>query len=148
MVICVFVSLRFLEHPDLKCGLQRLTSAFPRGFGLFPTVHQLLRPWTGVDSAWDSEPSQFLKMCPEPVVSHILLSPASGEQFDITIQLLDQLLNLATATVTLQVCTFAIISYHLLTDIAICACLTLHGVYLFVWCTSSKSTCRQCSYLL
>ena len=94
---------RFLDHPDLKCGLQRLTSAFPRGFGLFPTKDQLLRPWAGVDSSWDIESSRLLEMCPEPIVSHILLSPASGEQFDITIQLLDQMLNLATASVTLQV---------------------------------------------
>ena len=105
----VILILRFLEHPDLKCGLQRLTATFPRGFGLFPTMDQLLRPWAGVNSAWDHKSSQLLEMCPESTVSQILLSPASGEQFDITIQLLDQLLNLATASVTLQVYVLALL---------------------------------------
>ena len=119
----VILILRFLEHPDLKCGLQRLTATFPRGFGLFPTMDQLLRPWVGVNSAWDHKSSQLLEMCPESTVSQILLSPASGEQFDITIQLLDQLLNLATASVTLQVYVLALqkhfVCRHLLIDVLV-----------------------------
>ena len=113
----LFLIFRFLDHPNLKCGLQKLASAFPRGFGLFPTKDQLLRPWAGVDSAWNIESSQLLEMCPEPIVSHILLSPASGEQFDITIQLLDQMLNLATASVILQVYAYSTIMLHLQTFI-------------------------------
>ena len=105
---CILFSYvcRFLEHADLQCALQSiLSSEFPflPGYGLHPIVDHLIVPWAGIIRQWDDPGNSRRQACVEPNVSSILLSPAPGEQFDITIQVLDQMLNLAGSTAILQV---------------------------------------------
>ena len=90
----------------MQCALRNtLTSNFPftPGYGLHPIVDHFIVPWAGIDRKWDDPVDSSVQACMEPNVSNILLSPAPGEQFDITIQVLDQMLNLAGSTASLKV---------------------------------------------
>jgi hypothetical protein len=96
----------FLDHAYLQCALRNtLTSNFPftPGYGLHPIVDHFIVPWAGIDRKWDDPVDSSVQACMEPNASNILLSPAPGEQFDITIQVLDQMLNLAGSTASLKV---------------------------------------------
>ena len=99
-----------------------------------PLAHQLILPWAEIGMSWMLEPGQRRLQCLEPnpgttsnlftdalmiiislcslelfiyfylFLGSLLLSPAPGEKFDLTIQLADQLLNLiASSTVFLEV---------------------------------------------
>ena len=48
-------------------------------------------------------PGESRQQCPEPDPGNLVLSPAPGEQFDISILLADQLLNYVSDTVFMQV---------------------------------------------
>ena len=106
----IFISVlcRFYLQPDMRCGLLRFTDELVRiysvpGTGLRPTVDRLIAPWAAIESSWQRPPGMLRSECPEPNPGNILLSPAPGEQFDLTVQLADQLLNYVYDTVYLDV---------------------------------------------
>ena len=95
---------RFYRLSDLSCGI----SSFIRelrtiydlpGSGLRPTSDTLIAPWASIDSSWMKPPEDDRKQCPEPNPGNLVISPAPGEQFDISILLADQLLNYVSATI-------------------------------------------------
>ena len=93
-----FIS-RFYRHPDMECGLREFNnelrgSVFNKpGTGLPPNISKLISPWAAIDSTWMQPPEVTRSQCPEPDPGNLVLSPAPGEQFDLTVQLADHLLN-------------------------------------------------------
>ena len=75
------------------------------GFGqaLRPTVGKLLAPWTSLDDSWMQPASTSRRECEEMDPGNLFLSPAPGEEFDLTIQVADQLLNFISSTIYVQV---------------------------------------------
>ena len=73
-----------------------------QGKGLHITLDQLLYPWAGVDESSEQFAGET-DSCPEANIADLVLSPASGEEFDLTVQMFDQLLNIAVDTATLTV---------------------------------------------
>ena len=71
------------------------------GVGLGPTTDRLFLPWSGIAGSWNSD--TIWTQCPEPEPAQLVLSPAPGEMFDLTVQVTDQLLTATSANVYLQV---------------------------------------------
>ena len=102
---------RFYTHPDLQCGLEAELSDLARHYGpgaaLKPTVDKLITPWAGIETSWTVELGtrrvQCAEMGKESVPGDLHLVPAPGEQFDLTVQLADQLLNYVSSTIYLEV---------------------------------------------
>ena len=95
-------TFRFYRHPNLQCGILWSSTAIGRGpgVGLGPTTDRLFLPWSGIAGSWtDNTWSQ----CPEPEPAQLILSPAPGEMFDLTVQVVDQLLMSTSANAYLQV---------------------------------------------
>ena len=95
---------RFHHLGDLSCGISSFIGELQTiydlpGSGLRPTLDTLIAPWASINSSWMNPPKDDRKMCPEPNPGNLVLSPAPGEQFDISILLADQLLNYVSATV-------------------------------------------------
>ena len=100
---------RFRNHPDLQCGYEEILSELKlkAGFGLVlnPTVDKLLAPWASLDGSWEQPPGPArLRKCEEVNPGNLMLSPAPGEQFDLTIQVADQILNYISTNLYVQVC--------------------------------------------
>ena len=88
----------------MTCGLVELakeldTTYSVPGTGLRPTIDKLITPWGAVGANSDLPPGQARSECPEPDPGNLVLSPAPGEQFDLTVQLADQILNYVFDTV-------------------------------------------------
>ncbi len=101
-------SFRFFYQPDLQCGLESLFSydlgsLYTPGTGLRPPLDKLYTPWASIEATWTLEPGFTRSKCSETNPSNLVLSPAPGEEFDMTIQLADQLLNYVSATIFLDV---------------------------------------------
>lgn len=105
-------SLSFYVNPGLNCALEALVggeldSYYGPGGALEPTVDKLITPWAGLETSWTEEPGSRRLQCVEegkevnPAL--LYLSPAPGEQFDLTIQLADQLLNYISSTIYVEV---------------------------------------------
>jgi len=96
---------RFRSHPDLQCGYKKILSEKRGGFGqiLQPTVDKLLAPWASLDGSWEQPPGLLRLTCEETNPGNLVLSPAPGEQFDLTIQVADQLLNYISTNLYVQV---------------------------------------------
>lgn len=73
------------------------------GIGLRPTTNELIAPWAAIDASWMNPPGSSREQCSEPNPGNLVLSPAPGEQFDLSIQLADQLLNYVSDTVYMLV---------------------------------------------
>ena len=99
-----FFLYSFYTLPELQDGLQQVLTELDRfsgpGAQLHPTIDKLVLPWSGIETSWSQTSRLFDK---EPNPGQLLLSPAPGEQFDLTIQLGDQLLNFVTGTVYVEV---------------------------------------------
>ncbi len=90
--------LRFYLHPDMRCGLLNLTQELSNiyaspGIGLRPTIDKLIAPWAAIETTWMLPTGTWRSLCPESDPSRLVLSPAPGEEFDLTVQMGDQLLN-------------------------------------------------------
>ena len=99
---------RFYTHPDLECALRNFHRElalynYPPGTGLRPTLDKLIAPWAGIETSWTQEPGSLRLLCNETNPGNLFLSPAPGEEFDLTIQLVDLLLGYVTSTVYLEV---------------------------------------------
>ena len=98
---------RFYAHPDLQCALRNFDHELGRfyspGTGLRPTLDKLITPWAGIETSWMQEPGSLRLLCNESIPGNLYLSPAPGEQFDLTIQLADQLLSYVASTIYLEV---------------------------------------------
>ena len=98
---------RFYTHPDLQCALHNFDHELGRfyspGTGLRPTLDKLITPWAGIETSWMQEPGSLRLLCNESIPGNLYLSPAPGEQFDLTIQLADQLLSYVASTIYLEV---------------------------------------------
>lgn len=69
-----------------------------------PPTNKLILPWAGVEASYELKIPGFSGLrfqCPEPDPGNLLLSPAPGEQFDLTIQLTDQFFNYVSDTIYL-----------------------------------------------
>ena len=102
------LSFSFFYQPDLQCGLKSLFSydlgsIYTPGTGLRPPLNKLYTPWASVEATWTLEPGFSRSKCEETNPSNLVLSPAPGEEFDMTIQLADQLLNYVSSTIFLDV---------------------------------------------
>lgn len=73
------------------------------GTALSPTVDKLITPWAGIDVSWTLVADSQRQQCEEVVPGELHLAPAPGEQFDLTVQLADQLLNYISATIYVEV---------------------------------------------
>ena len=104
----ILFTCRFYLHRDLTCGILNLTRELQNiysrpGIGLRPITNELFTPWAAIDASWMDPPESKRAQCPEPIPGNLVLSPAPGEQFDLSVQLADQLLNYVFATVFMQV---------------------------------------------
>ena len=107
--MCLFC--RFYAHPGLSCSLKaqltELNRLYGPGAALRPTVDKMVTPWAGVEASWTLTPGTTRLQCgvdgEEEVPGQLYLSPAPGEQFDLTVQLADQLLNYVSATIYVEV---------------------------------------------
>jgi len=135
MYICMYVCYnfpnRFYDHPDLQCGYEYILSEIPIGFGqvLKPTVDKLLAPWASLDGSW-TQPVGKLRQtkCEEVNPGNLVLSPAPGEQFDLTIQVADQLLNYISTNIYVQVLYIVYDCMYICVNgmcICICACVCM-----------------------
>lgn len=84
-----------------------MDSLYGPGAALRPTVDKMVTPWAGIEASWTLTPSTKRLQCSEEgeeeVPGLLYLSPAPGEQFDLTVQLADQLLNYVSATIYVEV---------------------------------------------
>lgn len=102
---------RFYTHPGLHCGLTAQLFELDRYYGpgaaLPPTVDKLITPWAGIETTWTLAMGSQRRQCGEQgeevVPGELHLAPAPGEQFDLTVQLADQLLNYVSATIYVEV---------------------------------------------
>ena len=102
---------RFHAHPGLECSLTKELSEMSRYYGpgaaLMPTVDKLITPWAGIETSWTLTPGLQREQCGEQgeevVPGQIHLAPAPGEQFDLTVQLADQLLNYVSTSIYMEV---------------------------------------------
>lgn len=103
-----FLFISFIDLPELQCSLSQFIGEQGRfiapGSELHPPINRLILPWSGIDSSWQQTVSDLREDCFESVPGSLVLSPAPGEKFDLTIQLSDQLLNYVTQTVYIEVC--------------------------------------------
>ena len=103
MYVCSF---RFRNHTDLQCAYEEILNEIEVRFGqaLKPTVDKLLAPWTSLDGSWTQPPKAVRRQeCVEVNPGNLFLSPAPGEEFDLTIQVADQLLNFISSNIYIQV---------------------------------------------
>ena len=65
-----------------------------------------MTPWAGIETSWTLDPGGKRQQCgengEEQVPGQLFLAPAPGEQFDLTVQLADQLLNYISATIYIE----------------------------------------------
>lgn len=99
---------RFFQLPSLQCGLSSLfhndlSAIYTPGTALRPPVSKLYTPWASIGASWTLAPGSIRSACQESNPGSLVLSPAPGEEFDITIQLADQLLNYVSSTIFLDV---------------------------------------------
>ena len=91
---------------ELQCGLQRMNdqlgTIYRPGTGFRPTVDKLIYPWAGIEATWTLTPNFLRRQCAEADPANLRLSPAPGEQFDLTIQLADQFLNYISSTIYME----------------------------------------------
>ena len=92
----------------MRCGLLSFADELDDiysipGTGLRPIVADLIAPWAAITADWTRPPEFERLQCPEPDPGNLVLSPAPGEEFDLTVQLANQLLNFAYDTVYLVV---------------------------------------------
>ena len=83
--------------------LQELNRIYTIGTGLRPPLDKLLLPWVGIEADWNIEPGSDREDCPQSIPGELYLAPAPGEQFDLTVQLADQFLNVISDTIYLEV---------------------------------------------
>ena len=108
---CHMISPRFYTLPGLECGLKAqledLRTSFGPSAALMPTLDKLITPWAGLETTWTanigSRGARCLAAGKEAVPGGLYLSPAPGEEFDLTVQLGDQLLNYVSSTVYMEV---------------------------------------------
>lgn len=98
---------RVYLQPDLQCGLKSMDEQLQfvyntPGTGFRPTMDKLIYPWAGIEASWTLTPDDTRQLCEEPDVANIYLSPAPGEQFDLTIQLADQFQNYISNTIYME----------------------------------------------
>ena len=94
-------------QPDLQCGLDSLDSQLSSiygnpGTGFRPTMDKFIYPWAGIEASWTLTPDSIRAECAEPDPGNLFLSPAPGEQFDLTIQLSDQFQNYISNTIYME----------------------------------------------
>ena len=65
-------------------------------------MDELIAPWAAIATDWMEPPRLERAQCPESDPGNLILSPAPGEQFDLTIQLADQLLNYVFDTIFVE----------------------------------------------
>ena len=102
---------RFYSNSGLECGLRaqlsELVSYYGPGAALRPTVDKLVTPWAGIETSWTLDPGSQRQQCgeegEEEVPGQLFLAPAPGEQFDLTVQLADQLLTYISSTIYVEV---------------------------------------------
>ena len=103
-MIVIFCSV-YLQS-ELQCGLQRMNdqlgTIYRPGTGFPPTVDKLIYPWAGIEATWTLTPNSLRRQCEEADPANLHLSPAPGEQFDLTIQLADQFLNYISSTIYME----------------------------------------------
>jgi hypothetical protein len=105
------INQTFYAHPGLSCSLKAQLREMDRLYGpgaaLRPTVDKMVTPWAGIEASWTLTPGTKRLQCSEDgregVPGQLYLSPAPGEQFDLTVQLADQLLNYVSATIYVEV---------------------------------------------
>lgn len=108
---CYIPPHRFYTHPGLHCSLTAQLSELDRHYGpgtaLRPTVDKLITPWAGIETTWTLAVGLRRRQCgeqgEEEAPGEMHLAPAPGEQFDLTVQLADQLLNYVSATIYVEV---------------------------------------------
>ena len=68
-------------------------------------VDKLITPWAGIETTWNEAPGVLQRQCTEneTVPGELFLSPAPGEEFDLTVQLADQLLNYVSTTIYVDI---------------------------------------------
>lgn len=70
-------------------------------------MDKLITPWAGIETSWTLAEGTQRQQCgeqgEEEVPGELHLAPAPGEQFDLTVQLADQLLNYVSATIYVEV---------------------------------------------
>ena len=70
-------------------------------------MDKLITPWAGIETSWTLASGARRQRCgekgEEEVPGGIHLAPAPGEQFDLTVQLADQLLNYVSSTIYVEV---------------------------------------------
>lgn len=148
IMICSSFTHSFYTLSELQCGLSRFLDELDGSYSgpgaqLHPTVEKLILPWSGIETSWTEPVGSIRQTCTEPSPGALLLSPAPGEKFDLTVQLGDQLLNYITETVYIEVCVFVCLS--LCTPVCICACVCvcirvyMHACGVHV-CLSSPTT--------
>lgn len=127
MQFILFSFFSFNDLSKLRCGIDEMIREFVPyqgpGGGLHPTVDKLILPWAGISPlAWNMRPGKLRLACPESspgktgnknryhlslsfsfFTGALVLSPAPGEMFDITVQLSDQLLNYITGTIYIEI---------------------------------------------
>ena len=81
----------------------QLKVIYTPGTGFFPTVDKLIYPWAGIEATWTLTPDSRRRQCEETDPANLHLSPAPGEQFDLTVQLADQFLNYISNTIYMEV---------------------------------------------
>ena len=97
---------RVYLQSGIQCGLEhmdrQLQSIYSPGTGFRPTVDKLIYPWAGIEATWTLTPDYLRRQCEEADPGNLHLSPAPGEQFDLTIQLADQFLNYISSTIYME----------------------------------------------
>lgn len=96
---------RFRYHPDLQHAYEYILDEFQPAFGqaLKPTVDKLFTPWISLDGSWMQPAGTSRSTSEEVNPGNLLISPAPGEEFDLTIQVADQLLNFISGNIYIQV---------------------------------------------
>ena len=98
---------RLYFQPDLQCGLDGLEGQLRAiygnpGTGFRPTMDKFIYPWASIEATWTLTPDLIRAQCVEPNPGNLYLSPAPGEQFDLTIQLADQFQNYISNTIYME----------------------------------------------
>ena len=95
-------------QPDIQCGLKTMDVQLSQiygspGTGFRPTMDKLIYPWAGIEASWTLTPDSIREQCVEANPGNIYLSPAPGEEFDLTVQLADQFQNYISTTVYMEI---------------------------------------------
>lgn len=107
MLIFQSQSFSISPQPDIQCGLKTMDDQLRNiygipGTGFRPTMDKLIYPWVSIEASWTLTPSREREQCEEVDPARLYLSPAPGEQFDLTIQLADQFQNYISTTVYME----------------------------------------------